>query len=82
MDMLMSILVWIALLIFAYFLCTSLGEYSSAEGRFLPEGSFFKGLEKLALIASVVGMTVMAGGIVWMFVLAHLTGALSQITGG
>ena len=76
-----SILVWVGLLVFAYYFCTSLGEYSTTEERMFPEGTFFKVLEKLGLIVSLVGLVWLAGSIVWMMVLAYTSGVLAEIFG-
>ena len=81
MDLLFSFLVWIALLIFAYYFCTSLGEYSSTEERMFPEGTFFRVLEKLGLYASLVGLVWLVGSIMWMMVLAYTSGVLAEIFG-
>ncbi len=81
MDLLFSFLVWIALLVFAYYFCTSLGEYSSTEERMFPEGAFFRVLEKIGLYASLVGLVWLAGSIIWMMVLAYTSGVLAEIFG-
>jgi len=81
MDLAFSILVWIALLFFAYQFCTNLGEYSSTEDRMFPEGTFFKVLEKLGLYASLLGLVWLTGSIVWMMVLAFTSGVLAEIFG-
>ncbi len=81
MDLLFSFLVWIALLVFAYYFCTSLGEYSSTEERMFPEGVFFRVLEKIGLYASLVGLVWLAGSIIWMMVLAYTSGVLAEIFG-
>ncbi len=81
MDLVFSILVWIVLLVFAYYFCTSLGEYSTTEARMFPEGAFFRVLEKLGLFASLVGLVWLAGSIVWMMVLAYTSGVLAEIFG-
>ncbi len=46
-----------------------------------PEGTFFKVLEKLGLIVSLVGLVWLAGSIVWMMVLAYTSGVLAEIFG-
>jgi hypothetical protein len=69
------------LLVFAYFFCTSLGEYSSDEPRMFPEGAFFRVLEKLGLYASLLGLVWLAGSIAWMMVLAYTSGVLAEIFG-
>ena len=81
MDLLFSFLVWTALLVFAYYFCTSLGEYSSQEARMFPEGAFFEMLEKLGLYASLLGLIWLAGSIMWMMVLAYTSGVLAEIFG-
>ena len=81
MDLLFSFLVWIALLVFAYNFCTSLGEYASTEERMFPEGVFFQVLEKLGLYASIAGLIWLVGSIVWMMVLAYTSGVLAEIFG-
>jgi hypothetical protein len=81
MDLLFSILVWIALLFFAYQFCTNLGEYSSTEARMFPEGKFFGVLEKLGLYLSLAGLVWLTGSIVWMMILAYTSGALATAFG-
>ena len=81
MDLVFSILVWIALLVFAWFFCTSLVDYETTEERMFPEGAFFRVLEKLGLYASLVGLAWLAGGVVWMMVLAYTSGVLAEIFG-
>ncbi len=81
MDLVFSILVWIALLFFAYQFCTNLGEYSSVEDRMFPEGLFFRVLEKIGLYAALAGLVWLAGSIVWMMILAYTSGVLAEIFG-
>ena len=81
MDLLFSFLVWATLLVFAYYFCTSLGEYSSTEERMFPEGAFFTVLEKFGLYASLVGLVWLTGSIIWMMVLAYTSGVLAEIFG-
>ena len=81
MDLLFSILVWVGLLVFAYFLCTNLTEYTTSEDRMFPEGIFFQVLEKIGLYASLVGLVWLAGSILWMIVLAYTSGVLAEIFG-
>ena len=81
MDLLFSFFVWVCLLVFAYYFCTSLGEYSSTEDRMFPEGIFFQVLEKIGLYASLVGLVWLAGSILWMIVLAFTTGVVAEIFG-
>jgi len=81
MDLVFSIFVWMVLLVFAYYFCTSLGEYSSEEARMFPEGTFFRVLEKLGLYASLLGLVWLAGSIMWMMVLAYTSGVLAEIFG-
>ena len=81
MDLVFSIFVWITLLVFAYYFCTSLGEYSTTEDRMFPEGAFFVVLEKLGFYASLVGLVWLTGSIVWMMVLAYTSGVLAEIFG-
>ena len=81
MDLLFSILIWMGLLVFAYYFCTSLGEYSTTEDRLFPEGGFFVVLEKLGLYGSLVGLVWLAGSVIWMIVLAYTSGVLAEIFG-
>ena len=81
MDLIFSFFVWIALLVFAYHFCTTIGEYSSKEPRLLPEGLFFRTLEKLGLYLSLFGLVWFVGGVVWMIVLAYTTGVIAEIFG-
>ena len=81
MDLVFSVFVWIALLVFAYYFCTSLGEYSTTEERMFPEGAFFTVLEKLGLYASLAGLIWLAASIIWMMVLAYTSGVLAEIFG-
>ncbi len=81
MDLFFSILVWIALLYFAYQLLTNLGEYSTTEQRMFPEGTFFRVLEKFGLYASLAGLVWLAGSVIWMMVLAYTSGVLAEIFG-
>ena len=81
MDLVFSFFVWIALLVFAYHFCTTIGDYSSDEPRLLPEGLFFRTLEKLGLYLSLLGLVWFVGGVVWMMVLAYTTGVIAEIFG-
>ncbi len=81
MDLVFSFFVWIALLVFAYHFCTTIGEYSSDEPRLLPEGLFFRTLEKLALYISLLGLVWLAGGVAWMIGLAFKTGVIAEMFG-
>ena len=81
MDLIFSFFVWIALLVFAYHFCTTIGDYSSAEPRLLPEGLFFRTLEKLGLYLSLFGLVWFVGGVVWIIVLAYTTGVIAEIFG-
>ena len=81
MDLVFSFFVWIALLVFAYHFCTTIGEYSSDEPRLFPEGLFFRTLEKLGLYLSLLGLVWFVGGVVWMMVLAYTTGVIAEIFG-
>ncbi len=81
MDLLLSFLIWIVLLVFAYFFCTNLGEYSAKDGQLFPEGRFFRTLEKAGLYVSMMGLVWLAGGILWMMYLAYDTGVVAEILG-
>ena len=81
MDLVFSFFVWTALLVFAFYFCTTVGEYSSDEPRLLPEGLFFRVLEKFGLYLSLFGLVWLAGGIAWMIVLAYTSGVLAEIFG-
>ena len=81
MDLIFSFFVWIARLVFAYHFCTTIGDYSSDEPRLLPEGLFFRTLEKLGLYLSLFGLVWFVGGVVWMMVLAYTTGVIAEIFG-
>jgi hypothetical protein len=79
MDLLFSIAVWVALLVFAYYFLTSFSEYSTTENRMFPEGAFFEVLEKLGFVLSVGGIAWLAGSVIWMIVLAYTSGVLGEI---
>ena len=81
MDLVFSFFVWIALLVFAYHFCTTIGEYSSDEPRLFPEGLFFRTLEKLGLYLSLFGLVWLVGGVIWMIGLAYTTGVIAEIFG-
>ena len=81
MDLFFSILVWTALLGFSYAFCTNFNEYSSQERTMFPEGVFFRVLEKLGLILSLVGLVWLVGGVMLMMVLAYTSGVLAEIFG-
>ncbi len=82
MDLLFSFGVWIALLVFFYYFCTSLQEHSEEGGPFLPEGQFFERLEKVVYHFSVFGMWWLTASIVWMIWLCWTTGAIAKIFAG
>jgi len=82
MDLLFSFGVWILLLIFAYYFCTSLQEYSEEGGPFLPAGRFFARLENVVYYCSIGGLLWLTASIVWMIWLCYHTGAIVRIFAG
>ena len=81
MDLIFSFMVWTLLLVFAYFFCTNLGEYSAEDGEIFPPGAFFDTLEKVGFYLSMAGLFWLTGSIVWMIVLAYQHGAIAKIFG-
>ena len=79
MDLLFSVFVWIVLLFGAYHMCSNLEEYESDDDRVMPEGIVYRAIETFAMGATYVALVVMAGGIIWMLVVAYYAGAYDKM---